>query len=66
MVTWAARERGVTNFVISVAPDNLASTAMAARLGFQRIGEHLDEIDGIEHVYVLRGPALAQVLDGIA
>lgn len=33
------------------------SLALARRLGFQRIGEHLDEVDGLEHNFQLELPA---------
>lgn len=47
-----ARERGVRRFVMSIAPDNFPSLAMANRAGFTRVGEHHDEIDGLEEVWL--------------
>ena len=35
----------------SIAPDNAPSLQIAERLGFQRIGERIDEIDGLEYVF---------------
>lgn len=35
----------------SIAPDNEPSLRMAKRLGFRRIGEQIDEIDGLEFVF---------------
>jgi len=35
----------------SIAPDNEPSLRMAERLGFRRIGEQIDEIDGLEYVF---------------
>ena len=38
----------------SIAPDNEPSLRMAERLGFRRIGEQIDEIDGLEFVFERR------------
>lgn len=35
----------------SIAPDNAPSLRIAERLGFRRIGEQIDEIDGLELVF---------------
>ena len=53
LMRWARERHGVSRFVVTIAPDNRPSTGLAAKLGFNRIGEHLDPIDGIEYVYVL-------------
>jgi RimJ/RimL family protein N-acetyltransferase len=47
-----ARTRGVERFVVCVSPDNAPSLALIARFGFARIGEHMDEVDGLEHIYL--------------
>jgi RimJ/RimL family protein N-acetyltransferase len=52
MMTWAATEHAVERFVVSISPANVASTALAAKLGFVRIGGHEDEIDGYEDIYL--------------
>lgn len=49
MLRWAA-ENGATRFVLSIAPDNDASQALAAKLGFTRIGTRDDPVDGVEDV----------------
>ncbi len=41
----------VTVVRASIAPDNAPSLRIAARLGFQRVGEQIDEIDGLELVF---------------
>lgn len=56
MMGWA-RERGVDRFVLSIAPDNAPSLALAARLGFTRVGQQMDEIDGPEDVFLLAPPS---------
>ncbi len=50
MFDWAA-ERGVHRFIASVSPDNEASLALTAPLGFQEVGSQIDEIDGLELVF---------------
>ena len=47
---WAHQVHGVTRFVLSIRPDNTASQALAAGLGFVRIGSHIDEVDGLEDI----------------
>lgn len=53
LMRWAREVHGVTSFVVSVAPGNLASQTLVAALGFVRVGAHVDEVDGIEDVLVL-------------
>lgn len=52
MFAWA-RQQDVHRFIASIAPDNAPSLALAAKLGFVRTGEQMDEIDGIEYVFEL-------------
>ena len=49
MMGWAA-ENGADRFVLSVAPDNEASQALARKLGFTKIGTRDDPVDGAEDV----------------
>lgn len=53
MMDWARRSHGVGRFVVSISPDNAPSVAMAAKLGFAKIGSHIDEIDGYEDIFAL-------------
>ena len=53
LMRWARQTHGVGRFVVTIAPDNQPSTELAAKLGFRRIGEHVDPVDGIEYVYLL-------------
>jgi RimJ/RimL family protein N-acetyltransferase len=57
-VTWLidhAREHGGVHVVrASVAPDNIASLALIDGLGFARVGEQIDERDGLELVFERR------------
>jgi len=56
MMQWAGEVHGVRTFVVSIRPDNTASLALAAQLGFVPIGSHIDEVDGLEGIYELRWP----------
>jgi RimJ/RimL family protein N-acetyltransferase len=47
----AAADPGVRRVLASVAPDNAASLALIEQFGFARIGEQVDEIDGLEWVH---------------
>lgn len=51
LMKWARDEHGVTQFVLSMSPSNEASAGVAAKLGFQRVGEWQHEVRGLEHVY---------------
>jgi RimJ/RimL family protein N-acetyltransferase len=53
IMDWARRVHGLSRFVISISPQNAASTAMARKLGFARIGSHIDEADGYEDILAL-------------
>ena len=50
LMQWANADHGVTRFILSIRPDNIASQALAAKLGFTRIGSHIDEVDGLEDI----------------
>ena len=55
LLRWGA-EHGATACVASTRPDNAPSLAVIARLGFERTGEQMDEIDGLEWVFTLPLP----------
>lgn len=50
LMRWANQAHHVSNFVVSIRPDNAPSRALATQLGFVRIGSHVDEVDGLEDV----------------
>jgi len=52
VMAWARESFGVRRFVASVAPDNEPSLRVIARLGFAQVGSHVDEVDGVEHVFL--------------
>jgi RimJ/RimL family protein N-acetyltransferase len=53
VMRWAQEIHGIGRFVASVSPANLPSQNLIAKFGFQKVGGHLDALDGIEHVYLL-------------
>jgi ribosomal-protein-alanine N-acetyltransferase len=48
---WAHREHGISRFVASISPDNEPSLNLTAAHGFHKVGEQMDEIDGLEYVF---------------
>ncbi len=54
MMQWACSHHRVGDFILSIRPDNTPSQALAAQLGFTKIGSHIDEIDGAEDVLIHR------------
>jgi RimJ/RimL family protein N-acetyltransferase len=53
LMDWAREEHGVRRFILSIAPTNDPSLAIAAKLGFAQTGEQWDEEDGLELVFEL-------------
>ncbi len=51
MMLWAREEHQVQRFVVSISPDNVPSLGLAAKLGFRKIGSHIDELDGPEDIF---------------
>jgi ribosomal-protein-alanine N-acetyltransferase len=54
LMQWAYTRHGQRCFFLSIAPENLASTALAESLGFATCGSHIDEEDGLEIEYLRR------------
>jgi hypothetical protein len=54
LMHWAYSYHGQSCFLLSISPQNLASTAMAGSLGFAACGSHVDDEDGLEIDYVRR------------
>ena len=63
LMGWAASQHDVRHFVASISPTNLPSLTLARKLGFVKVGEHLDDVDGLEEVFALSGDALADFLE---
>ncbi len=61
LMQWALDVHRVTSFVVTISPRNEASLALAADLGFVRVGAHHDEVDGPEDVLVLKVAPVTQL-----
>ncbi|MEN3032885.1 GNAT family protein [Chromobacterium amazonense] len=55
MAGWAVEQGGVARLVLSIEPGNLPSHALAAQLGFAKVGQVRDE-DGCEDVLTADWP----------
>ena len=53
LMDWAAREHGVTRFVVSIRPSNVPSLRLARKFGFRKVGTFMDPEDGAEDVFLL-------------
>lgn len=53
LVTWAFGH-GADEVYATVAPGNAPSLAVVRALGFEQVGEQIDEVDGLELVFVAR------------
>ena len=53
LMQWARQTHGITKFVASVSPTNAGSSAVVRKLGFAFQREAHDDVDGLEHVYLL-------------
>jgi RimJ/RimL family protein N-acetyltransferase len=53
LMMWARQEHAVRDFFVSISPQNAPSLAMARKLNFQRVGSHIDDVDGPEEIFKL-------------
>ncbi|WP_419175373.1 GNAT family N-acetyltransferase [Desulfosediminicola sp.] len=49
MMEWANYESNVRTFILTISPANYPSIKLAEAMNFKIIGEHIDEIDGLEY-----------------
>jgi [ribosomal protein S5]-alanine N-acetyltransferase len=56
MFDWARAIHGVNRFVASVSPDNEASLNLIEQFGFEKVGEQIDDVDGLEYVFETTWP----------
>ena len=54
LMHWAFSRHDQRCFVLFVSPQNFPSTAMAESLGFTKCGSNVDDIDGVETIFVRR------------
>lgn len=61
LMRWATETHGVTDFVASVSPSNVASLGLlhklSAEFSIRAVGRHTDPEDGPEDIYLIRAPA---------
>jgi [ribosomal protein S5]-alanine N-acetyltransferase len=53
LMRWAHDDHGIAEFVVSISPANTPSLRLAAALGFEKVGSHIDEVDGLEDIFRL-------------
>lgn len=53
LMGWAYDEHQVTEFVVTISPENTPSLRLAENLGFRKVGSHIDEEDGLEEIFRL-------------
>ncbi|HSB89552.1 MAG TPA: GNAT family N-acetyltransferase [Anaerolineales bacterium] len=53
IMKWAYERHRIPEFVVSISPENVPSLQLARSLGFERVGSHMDERDGLEDVFKL-------------
>ncbi len=51
LMAWAGNLHQVRQFVLTISPDNLPSLRIAQRLGFRKVGAHIDAVDGPENIF---------------
>jgi len=56
MYDWAYFTHGITKFIAAIRPDNEPSLILAAEHGYKKIGEQMDEVDGLEYVFEMFWP----------
>ncbi|NHA05720.1 GNAT family N-acetyltransferase [Mucilaginibacter sp. HC2] len=52
LMTWAHTEFGVNKFIASVSPKNSPSLQLVNNMGFTKVGEAMDDVDGLEYVFL--------------
>ena len=51
LMSAAASDHDVHRFRLAISPDNQPSLAMARNLGFDHVGDQIDEVDGLELLF---------------
>ena len=51
LMQWACAQHSVHRFLLSISPENQPSRALAAKMGFQKVGSKIDEQDGPEDIF---------------
>lgn len=53
VMRWAYDHYNVEEFILSISPGNIPSLRLAKSLGFEKVGSHIDESDGLEDIFRL-------------
>ncbi len=53
LIEWACEHPGVNGIRAAVSPQNTASLNLVGKLGFTETGSQIDEIDGLELIFLL-------------
>lgn len=64
LIDWSSREMQQRRFVVSISPSNDHSQAIARKLGFLRIAQWEDDVDGTEEVFLLEVATTPNSLEG--
>jgi ribosomal-protein-alanine N-acetyltransferase len=51
LIAWCAARDDIRSMRASISPDNAASVALVQHRGFERVGEQIDEEDGLEWIF---------------
>ncbi len=51
MFDWAHTRHGISRFVASISAGNEPSLALVRQFGFEKVGEQMDDVDGLEYVF---------------
>ena len=52
LMAWATAVHHINQFVLTIAPNNTPSQHIAQRFGFVKVGEHIDEANGLEEIFL--------------
>jgi RimJ/RimL family protein N-acetyltransferase len=52
LMRWAKDVHDVPEFVVTIGRDNEPSKALFSGLGFVPVGSHVDEVDGLEDIFI--------------
>ncbi|HSF83930.1 MAG TPA: GNAT family N-acetyltransferase [Anaerolineales bacterium] len=53
LLNWAYEQHQISEFVVTIRPDNIPSHRLVQQLGFTQVGSHIDEEDGPEDILKL-------------
>lgn len=53
LMKWAYSRHSISQFIVTIDPGNIPSLKLALSLGFNKVGSHVDDVDGLEDIYRL-------------